>query len=165
MKLLKKPYTPIAFTGQTKTFDLHGKSFMQLQAVYLSGTPYTDTQTFYNPFSGVSKLSAANPGFFGVKLLSSQYTTNFDNFITFTIPSAADIGYVDIVAQNPAGYGTLTRYVVKHPYSGTLSLSVLRPWSRGIQIEGFVEFENQIISIDGSDAIVTIAGEYLVNIQ
>lgn len=136
--LLKKPYTPTVFTSASKSFNVYGKSFMELQAIYLSGAPYSN-QTFYNPFSAVPKLSAHYPGFYGVKLLSSEYTTNFDNTITFTMPSAVNAGYVDVIAQNPAGYGTLTQYVIKEPFSGTLSLSTARPWSLGIKVLSGVE--------------------------
>lgn len=131
--LLKKPYTQIAFTSAVDSFKLYGKSFYSVQAVYLSGHPYTN-QTFYNPFSGVPKLSAGYPGFFGVKLLSSQYSSNNDNTITFTMPSAVRPGYVDIIVQNPAGYGTLTKYVIKDLYSGTQTQLQLRPWSSGIKV-------------------------------
>jgi len=131
--LLKKPYTTIAFTSATNSFNVYGKSFYDVQAVYLSGAPYTN-QTFYSPFSGVPKLSAGYPGFFGVKLLSSQYSSNNDNTITFTMPSAVRPGYVDIIVQNPAGYGTLTKYVIKDLYSGTQTQLQLRPWSSGIKV-------------------------------
>lgn len=133
MIFLKKPYTPVAFTSASKTFNVYGKSFFNITNVYLSGTPY-DNQTFYNPFSSVPKLSAHYPGFFGVRLLSSQYTTNNDNTITFTMPSASKQGYVDIVVENPAGYGTLTQYVIKYPYSGTQTQLELRPWSSGVKV-------------------------------
>ena len=121
------------YTGVPATFSVYGRSFMQLQAVYLSGTPYNN-QTFYNPFSSVPKLSANNPGFTALKLLSSQYTTNNDNTITVTMPSAANAGYVDVIAQNPAGYGKLTQYVIKELYSSQQTLQQLRPWSSGVQV-------------------------------
>ena len=133
MILLKKPYTPFVFTSATKDFNVYGKSFMRLEAVYLSGYPY-ENQTFYNPFSASPKLSAHYPGFFGIKLSATQYSTNFDNTITFSMPSATRAGYVDIIVQNPAGYGRLTQYVVKEPYTGNVPLSTLRPWSPGISV-------------------------------
>jgi hypothetical protein len=159
--LLKKPYTPVVFTSAEKTFNVYGKSFMRLEAVYLSGVPY-ENQTFYNPFSGTPKLSAHYPGFFGIKLSSVRYTTNFDNTITFTMPSATRGGYVDIIVQNPAGYGKLTQYVIKEPYSSTLPLSALRPWTLGIKVLTKIP-EGQIFTISG-DILVTISGNNIVEI-
>jgi hypothetical protein len=171
--LLRKPYTPVVFTSAVKTFNVYGKSFMQLQAVYLSGVPY-DSQTFFNPFSAVRRLSAEYPGFFGVKLLSSQYTTNFDNTITFTMPSAVRGGFVDIIVQNPAGYGKLTQYCVKELYTGQQTVNEIRPWSTGIRVLTGVESiepvppspfdENQFTTIDGS-YLVTIDGENIIAIS
>lgn len=139
--LLKKPYTPVVFTSAVKSFNVYGISLNSIQAVYLSGYPYPN-QTFFNPFSGVPKLSAKFPGFFGVKLLSSEYTSNNDNAITFTMPSAVRAGFVDIVVQNPAGYGTLRQYAVKSTYnpyvSGTSEHSsfvpYVRPWALGVKV-------------------------------
>lgn len=133
MTLLKKPYTPLAFVGLSAAFNVYGKSFMGLNAVYLSGAPLSGT-TLYNPFSGVPKLSATYPGFTAYKLLSSDYTTNFDNTITVKVPAPVRAGYIDVIAQNPAGYGALTRFVIKDLYTGLQSLSVLRPWSSGIHV-------------------------------
>lgn len=133
MILLKKPYTPVVFTSATKEFNVYGKSFMRLEAVYLSGHPY-ENQTFYNPFSSVPKLSASYPGFFGVKLSSTQYSTNFDNTITLTMPSATRPGYVDVIVQNSAGYGKLTQYVVKDLYNNIQTQLDLRPWALGVKV-------------------------------
>ena len=129
----KKFITPRVNIGETKTFNVYGKSFFRVTNVYLSGYPYQN-QTFYNPFSSVPKLSASYPGFFGVKLLSSQYTSNNENTVTFTMPSATRPGYVDIIVENPAGYGKLTQYVVKYLYSGEQTQVQLRPWSSGIEV-------------------------------
>ena len=133
MILLKKPYTPLTYVGLSATFNVYGKSFMGLNAVYLSGAPLSGT-TFYNPFSGVPKLSASYPGFTGYKLLSSDFTTNFDNTITINVPAPVTAGYIDVIAQNPAGYGALTRFVIKDLYTGLQPLSVLRPWSSGVLV-------------------------------
>jgi hypothetical protein len=163
MILLKKPYTPVVFTSATNTFNVYGKSFFRVTNVYLSGAPY-ENQTFYSPFSAAPKLSATYPGFFGVRLLSSEYSTNNDNTITFTMPSATMPGYVDIIVENPAGYGTLTQYVIKELYSGELSQLELRPWSSGIKVLSGVEItipEGQIYTISG-DLLVTIGNNNIV---
>lgn len=157
--LLKKPYTPFVYTSAVATFNVYGKSFMQLQAVYLSGHPYTD-QTFYNPFSAVPKLSANYPGFFAVKLLSSQYTTNFDNTITFTLPSAVRPGYIDIIVQNPAGYGSLKQYAIKELYTGQQTQAEIRPWAPGVLVQGEPNVP-EIYTIDFIN-LVTIDGDYIV---
>lgn len=165
MNFLSKPYTPVVFTSATKSFNVYGKSFFNVQAVYLSGTPYTN-QTFYNPFSAVPKLSAQYPGFFGVKLSSTQYSTNFDNTITFTMPSATRAGYVDIIVQNPAGYGKLTQYVVKYLYDNTQTQLELRPWSLGIKVLSGIETgipAGQIYTIS-EDILITILGDNIVEI-
>ncbi len=161
MILLKKPYTPVVFTSATNTFSVYGKSFVKITNVYLSGAPYENT-TFYNPFSSVAKLSAHYPGFFGVKLLSSTYTTNNDNTISFTMPSATLPGFVDIIVENPAGYGKLTQYVIKNLYSGVQDLSTLRPWAHGIKVTKFEESQFQplfVIITDNNDILITDTGD------
>ena len=107
---------------------------MQLQAVYLSGKPLSGITTFYNPFSAVPKLSASYPGFTAYKLLSSNYSTNFDNTLVINVPPPVSAGYIDVIAQNPAGYGKLTQYAVKYLYSGEQTLLELRPWSSGVSV-------------------------------
>jgi hypothetical protein len=136
---LKKPYTPVVLISAAGNFNVYGKSFFRVTNVYLSGYPY-ENQTFYNPFSSIPKLSANYPGFFGVKLLSSQYTSNNENTVTFTMPSATRPGYTDIIVENPAGYGKLTQYVVKYLYSGEQTQLQLRPWSDGIEVRLFPTF-------------------------
>ena len=106
---------------------------MQLQAVYLSGVPLSGT-TFYNPFSAVPKLSANNPGFTAYRLLSTEYSTNFDNTLVINVPPPVSAGYIDVIAQNPAGYGKLTQYAVKYLYSGEQTQLELRPWSSGVSV-------------------------------
>jgi len=133
MILLKKPYTLVAFTSATKKFNVYGKSFFNITNVYLSSSSFDNT-TFFNPFSSIPNLSAQYPGFEGIELSSSEYTSNNENTISFTIPPATRPGFVDIIVQNPAGYGTLTQYVIKERYTEDLSLSALRPWSPGIKI-------------------------------
>ena len=133
MTLLRKSYTPVTHVGLSATFNVYGKSFMQLQAVYLSGVPLSGT-TFYNPFSAIPKLSAVYPSFTAYKLLSSNYSTNFDNTLVINIPPPVSAGYIDVIVQNPAGYSKLTQYAVKYLYSGVQTQLQLRPWSSGISV-------------------------------
>lgn len=155
MILLKKPYTPVVFTSAEKTFNIYGKSFARLEAVYLSGNVFNN-QTFLNPFSAIPKLSATYPGFYGVKLLSSQYVTNFDNTITITVLSAPTEGYVDIIAQNPAGYGALTNYAIKKSYFDPQDVSTFRPWASGIKVVKNETYDNIIVTI-ANETLLTIA--------
>jgi hypothetical protein len=155
------------FTGLSASFNVYGKSFMKLQSVYLSGVPVANT-TLHNPFSAVPKLSARYPEFTAYKLLSSEYTTNFDNTITIVVPTPIQAGYIDVIAQNQAGYGTLTQYVIKDTYPGLLTQQQLRPWSSGVQVISAdanitPEIENQILSITGDD-LVTISGDNIISI-
>jgi hypothetical protein len=161
MILLKKPYTPVVFTSATKSFNVYGKSFFSVRNVYLSGFPYTNT-TFYNPFSGVPRLSAAYPGFNAVKLLSSQYSSNNDNTITFTMPSAVRAGYVDIIVENEAGYGALTKYVIKELYGTTLTQQELRPWAFGIRVQEIPLPQNLIYTHSLSSALQTFNGNGII---
>ena len=126
------------FVGLSASYNVYGKSFMRLNAVYLSGAPLSGT-TLYNPFSSVPKLSAHYPAFTAYKLLSSEYSTNFDNTITIKVPAPIAAGYIDAIAENPAGYGALTRFVIKEPYSNTQPLSALRPWMYGVKVLSGVE--------------------------
>lgn len=166
MILLRKPYNPTIFTGVSATFNAYGKSFYNVEAVYLSGYPYPNT-TLFNPFSSVPSLSAKYPPFTAIKLLSSQWSSNNQNTVTFTMPPATRGGYVDIIVQNEAGYGALTRYVIKELYSGTQTQQQLRPWSSGIRVLTGVEIppipEGQIYTIDG-DIILTISGDNIIEI-
>jgi hypothetical protein len=171
MILLKKPYAPSALIGETKTFNVYGKSFIQIKNVYLQGIPYQFQQTLYNPFSAVPKLSANYPAFNAIKLDPSQYTSNNDNTVTFTMPSASRGGFVDIILENQAGYGALTRYAIKETYnpytSGTPEYEAfqpyVRPWSQGVKIidqTGSVYIititNNPILKLGGDGFIKTI---------
>ena len=149
----------------TRTIEVYGKGLFRIANVYLSGAPYPQS-TLQNPFSGVPRLSATYPAFNAVKLLSSDYTTdNEGNYLSFTMLSATRPGYVDIIVQNPAGYGKLTQYVIKELYSGTQTQLELRPWSSGVKVLTGVEIlpipEGQMYTITG-DLLVTISNDNIV---
>jgi hypothetical protein len=135
----KKFIAPRVNVGETKTFNVYGKSFFNLTGLYLSGDVFEEDLTFFNPFSS-SSLSAQYPGFYSKEVKEFSYNRN--NTLTFSMPSAAYAGYVDIIMSNEAGWGALTQYVVT-PVSGFnpfLSGSALydsytpyqRPWKDGI---------------------------------
>jgi hypothetical protein len=129
--------------GTSRTFTVKGGSFFQITNVYLSGAPYLNS-TFYNPFSGIPSLSAKNPGFFGVKLLSTEYQGNNLNSLVFTMPSAQQPGLVDIILENQAGWSALTQNIIftvitTNPFSPEYPehddyLLKMKPWSRGITV-------------------------------
>ena len=102
------PYTSLL--SASNVYSLYGRSFFDVTNVYVSGVPFKGTDTFYNPFSGYSTLSANYPGFTAVQLLTSQYTTNNDNYIQLTMPPPLYSGNIDVIVQNQAGYGKLTQY-------------------------------------------------------
>jgi hypothetical protein len=169
---------PSIFVGETKQFTVYGKSFFDLENVYLSGIPFPES-TFVNPFSSTTRLSAIYPGFFGVKLSGSSFVSNNDYYVTFTMPSASFPGFVDIILQNRAGYGALTQYVIRgtfNPYtSGTVEYNTytpyVRPWSSGVRVlSGVVEptpplppfADNQIFTLNGLSALQTFSGINIV---
>jgi hypothetical protein len=168
MILLKKPYLPIAYIGETKTFNVYGKSFFDIKNVYLRGFPYTFQQTLFNPFSAVPRLSAYYPSFRAIKLDKSQYSTNNDNILTFTMPSADRGGFVDIIIENRAGYGALTQYVIKdtfNPYTTSDPAydayePYVRPWSQGIKVvsEDFSQQLFYVITIEDGLPVQRIDG-------
>jgi hypothetical protein len=166
MILIKPPYTPVVPTSTTTQFNVYGKSFYKITNVYLSGYPYPNT-TLYNPFSAIRKLSATNPAFFGIKLSSSNYKSNNDNTITFTMPSALRPGTVDVIVENPAGYGKLTRFVIKELYNTSFTQNQLRPWSTGVNVVTATAMPPRVIfevySIDGNE-IITIDGNNVITI-
>jgi hypothetical protein len=100
---------PFLSAVQNKNILIKGKNFYEIRAVYLkpSNTAmFTDT-TIWNPFSGVKKLSAVNPAFFGIKVPFYIYK---ENYLAFTLPEVPKVnGSFDVVIENEAGYGLLSR--------------------------------------------------------
>jgi hypothetical protein len=166
--LNKKIQIPTVQVGKEKAFTVIGKSFFKTTNVYLSGLPVENQSTFFNPFTNVSKLSAKYPGFLGLQLPVSAYNSNNYNVITFTLPVIYGPGFVDVIVENPAGYGTLTQYAIKGTYNpyvpGTTQYAeyepYVRPWGRGIRVIGIsqpVPGEVYIIDFNG-DPLYTIDG-------
>ena len=153
----------------TRTFRVYGKSFKNVTNVYLSGAPYTQART-QNPFAYTPRLSALYPSFAAIKLLSSDYTVSEEgNYLVFTMPSATTSGVVDVIVENPAGYGSLMTYVVKELYGTQQTNAQLRPWSTGINVGNPLNLElsaapsNQVYTIN-NDILVTISGDSIVTI-
>jgi hypothetical protein len=141
MNSLGKVSTPLIQLGESKSFTVFGKSFLKVTAVYLSGHPYENT-TLYNPFSGVSKLSAQNPEFYALKLDSSQYKINANRSFTINVPPPTRLGNIDVILQNEGGWGNLSRFVIRNtinPYPLNHPLRSFwspyeKPWKDGILV-------------------------------
>ena len=115
------PYT--INTGELKQFNVFGAGFRKIENVYLSGAPLSDLVSLYDPFSAIPTLSASNPPFTAVRILSSYWAYNRDNYLTFVMPSASAPGWVDLIVEGPAGYGTLTDHVRVDTFNPFLSSS------------------------------------------
>lgn len=102
-KLLSNELAPYTYN-----LTIYGKNFFTLNNVYVSASnpSILDNVTFHNPFSAYSNLYPTNPPFY------AQVVPSFiqmDNVIQFSIPNIYDIGNLDIIVENDAGYGLLTR--------------------------------------------------------
>jgi hypothetical protein len=126
-------------TGESKTLKVYGKSFKSVRNVYLSGASYPST--FFNPFSSVPRLSADYPGFNGLRL--NAFTSNNENTIIFTVPITEISGKVDVIIENPGGYGTLTQYTIyntKNPWplesmpEYQAYVPYKKPWKEGFNV-------------------------------
>lgn len=100
---------PLLSAVQNKNILVRGKSFYEIRAVYVkpnNPAMFTDT-TLWNPFSAVKRLSAINPAFFGVKIPFYIYK---ENYLAFSLPEIPKVdGFFDIIIENEAGYGLLSR--------------------------------------------------------
>lgn len=106
-----------ASIGAIQQFNAWGKGFERVSNVYLSGAPLSTVSTLQNPFSANPSLSAEYPPFVAVKLLSSEWAYNKDNFVTFVMPSASAPGKVNLIVENPGGYGSLTDNVAVNTFN------------------------------------------------
>ncbi len=85
-----------------------GKFFSYTRAMYISTTPnvFEQPEELFNPFQGLSSLEPLYPSFHGYKL--SAYQIIDDETITLSLPfSSANIGCIDIIVENEAGYRSL----------------------------------------------------------
>ena len=121
------PYTiyvlpPSLSSQQIKTVLIRGKSFIyDIRNVYLSSSNPNIfenlTYSLYNPFADDDKLAPKNPPFFGTPL--SSYNIYSEKILYFDIPdnvfyhiqnSAKPFSaYIDVIVENEAGYGLLSR--------------------------------------------------------
>ena len=103
---------PFAKLNTPTQFITHGAGFKDIKNVYLSGYPLQNLMTVHDPFSASPVLSGSYPPFFGVKLSAAEWkSVESNNFLTFIMPSASNIGNVDLIIEGPVGYGKLTQNV------------------------------------------------------
>jgi hypothetical protein len=108
----------------------YGKNFFTLNNLYISASNpnMVDNITLFNPFSS----DPYNPSFSAVVIPSFTQT---DNIISFSLPIIKRGGFIDIILQNEAGYGLLSRDSYKNnlsSYNGFIDLQL--PCISGIQI-------------------------------
>jgi len=103
-----QPY--FARIGERQQFNVWGAGFERIQNVYLSGAPLSSISTLQDPFSSTS-LSADFGPFTAVKLLTSEWSFDKINFMTFVMPSANIHGSLELIIEGPVAYGKLTENV------------------------------------------------------
>jgi hypothetical protein len=108
-------------TGQTPTITLQGEGFANTFAVFLSGS---NPAMFPNSVQYVPGSAQGDNTIFTGQIVETFSSTN-PLELSFTMPSAAALGFVDIIAVNPCGFGQLTVDAnrcnrVKNPYPITV---------------------------------------------
>ena len=101
-------YPTAAEAGSLTEVSVWGSGFKDVKNVYLSGS--ISSATSQNPFALNRKLSADYPAFMGVKLLTSTWTSDSWDMLTFVTPRSVQLGFVDVIIENEGGYGKLTSY-------------------------------------------------------
>jgi len=94
-------------TNKENTVYLNGTMLDKTTDVYMSGAllDYTEDD-FIDTFVTDSVLSGANPPFYG------KVITNFDKIgesLLVTVPPIENVGLLDIICSNPAGYGGVVK--------------------------------------------------------
>ncbi len=120
-----KPYSLYALSlslssAQLKTVNLLGRSFLSPRNLYLSASDvelYNGlSYSYFNPFSAFPKLSGNNPGF--TAYVVPEFTLIGESKIVFDIPNeffnyifqkSQYSAYIDVIVENEAGYGLLSR--------------------------------------------------------
>jgi hypothetical protein len=128
--------------------DIYGKYFFDIKNIYLSASKVGMLSgiALHNPFGLIPDLSANNPPFSAVKL--NSFFTNSDSYIRFNIPQIpSSSGYIDIIAENEAGYGKLTvgstRPYIKSWKNWTYEP---RPYSKGLIVDVYDVYIPESIS-------------------
>ncbi len=93
-----------------KKIEIYGKSFFDVRNVYLSASDegMFDGITLYHPFSSIPNMENKYPAFRGI--IVPEFTLYNENFLSFDLPQIPKYsGYVDVIIENEAGYGVLTK--------------------------------------------------------
>ena len=93
-----------------KKIEIYGKSFFDVRNVYLSASDegIFDGITLYHPFSSIPNMENKYPAFRGI--IVPEFTLYNENFLSFDLPQIPKLsGYVDVIIENEAGYGILTK--------------------------------------------------------
>lgn len=134
------PYSFTAFGAfsAVPAILLIGRSFFNVTNIYLSSTNldlFTLQLQYINPFFYVKNLSSNNIGFSGIDI-SEYCNINSENYITIKLPNIfKNFGYFDIIVQNEAGFGILSkdsRVPFISSYNGAIDIQ--RPCISGIYI-------------------------------
>lgn len=109
---------PRVYKGFTTDMEIYGYNFDTSISVYLSCNKevYANTNELsaisaFSLFENISgtvnrQLSAMYPAFSGIKLPSSYFNVETGNTMTVTISAPDDVGKIDIIIANDAGYGS-----------------------------------------------------------
>ena len=79
-----------------------------IYAVPLDPAIYSNL-SWFDPLSSQPTLSAKYPGFSGIQI--ETYNIESNNILTFTLPSAQNYGWIDLLCFNEAGYSRLTEAI------------------------------------------------------
>lgn len=135
-----------ARANQKQQLTLWGSGFEYVTNVYLSGAPVGSTSTLQNPFISAVELSGSFPSFLGVKIPTEYWKSNkYENMLTVNIsPSSllSSPGILDIIVENPRGYGTLSQNVPINTFNPHVSgtppydswIYVQLPFLSGLQV-------------------------------
>lgn len=123
---------PRAYVGFTYDFEIQGYNFDTSISVYLStnenvyaNTAELSAVTAFNLFSAASannpvrSLSAMYPTFSAIKLPNTYYRINSPNSLTVTICAADNIGKMDVIIANEAGYAMFARDLTTKGLAGS----------------------------------------------
>jgi len=127
---------------------IKGKSFLRPRKLYLSASNemmFEEIRCF-NPFiSGTDTQKLSYPPFRGIPV--HRFTVIDDKFLTFKLPQPPKtIGFIDVIMENEAGYGKLTKDTIL-PYISTFngSENLQFPWISGIEITYYNYIWNDLL--------------------
>lgn len=148
------PYQ-ISLSSNISSVDIFikGKSFLKPRKLYLSASNEMmfDNIRCFNPFiSGTNTQKLSYPPFRAIQVF--EFTVINDKFLNFIFPQQPKtIGYVDVIMENEAGYGKLTKDTIL-PYISSFGCSqnIQFPWTKGIEIIYYNhKWNDNLIWIDG----------------